>query len=170
MQIRICQQAWRLWRVPFFFHSLNKQAASAASTCVPNATDGRTALVVCSLWLVQWKSKRTPRQQKWGANCARLPALWDDHTSRWRPQLLLLASNAAGRMSCVTTGAMPLGVCAAMRERDGLLLICSLGHASTGNQFYLIEEHRFHAPIGRLKIGSFCRGQTARFRKLAVSC
>ena len=94
-------------------------------------TDGTCRLFTLVVWLVQWKSKRTPRQQKWGANCARLPALWDDHTSRWRPQFLLLASNAAGRMSCVTTGAMPLGVCAAMRERDGLLFICSPGHAST---------------------------------------
>jgi hypothetical protein len=93
-------------------HSLNKQSKPrqlSQRACQMQRTAGTCRLFTLAGWC-----NRSPRarsvSRKLGANCARLPALWDEHTSRWRPQLsLLLASNAAGRMSYMTIRTMPRG-------------------------------------------------------------
>jgi hypothetical protein len=68
--------------------SFSEQARRVSCLNLRAKCNGRTALVVCSLWLVQCESKRTQHQQKCGGELRSVAGT--NTTSRWRPQVLLL--------------------------------------------------------------------------------
>jgi len=87
--------------------SFSEQARRVSCLNLRAKCNGRTALVVCSLWLVQCESKRTQHQQKCGGELRSVAGVMGRTQRLDGVHKFCYSSNAACRMSCVTIGAMP---------------------------------------------------------------